>query len=153
MLFTRDKIVNKRTRHSRNLRDVDPLNFESRQGAAIIELAVCLPVLVLVTLATIEACAMLYLKQTLAIAAFEGARLGVISGSESLNVEAQSQLILIDHGVSNYSISMEPSDPASLISGDFFRVTVSAECSPNSLIGGWFYAGKTFSESVELAFH
>jgi hypothetical protein len=123
------------------------------KGAAIIELAVCLPILVLVTLATIEACAMLYLKQTLTIAAFEGARLGVIQGSQALNVEAQSQLILIDHGVASYAISMEPADPSTLTAGDYFRVSVSAECSPNSLIGGWFYTGKTFTESVELAFH
>lgn len=125
----------------------------SRAGAAIIELAVCLPVLVVVTLATIEACAMIYLKQTLTIAAFEGARLGVIPGSQSLNVEAQSQLVLTDHGVASYLITMEPSDPSTLTPGNYFRVTVSAECSPNSLIGGWFYAGKTFSESVELAYH
>lgn len=125
----------------------------SHVGAAIIELAVCLPILVVVTLATIEACAMIYLKQTLTIAAFEGARLGIISGSQAINVEAQSQLVLIDHGVMNYVISMQPADPATLTAGDYFRVTASAECSPNSLIGGWFYAGKTFSESVELAYH
>ena len=123
------------------------------KGAAIIELAVCLPLLVTMTLATIEACAMIYLKQTLKVAAFEGARVGMITGSIALNVEAQSQLVLTDHGVVNSSISMTPNDPATLMDGDFFRVTVAAQCAPNSLIGGWFYSGKTFRESVELAFH
>lgn len=96
---------------------------------------------------------MLFLKQTLAIAAFEGARLGVVQGSESFNVEAQSQLILTDHAVQGYSISMQPADPRTLSSGDYMRVTVTAPCSPNSLIGGWFYANMTFSESAELAYY
>lgn len=123
-----------------------------RRGAAMIELAVCLPLLVIATLGTIEACAMIYLKQTLAVAAFEGARLGLIKGSESINVEAQCQYVLMDHNVSNYSIAMSPSDPATLQSGDYFRVEVSALCAPNSLVGGMFYLGKSFSESVELAY-
>ena len=93
------------------------------------------------------------LENELKIAAFEGARVGMITGSIALNVEAQSQLVLTDHGVINTSISMTPNDPATLTDGDFFRVTVAAQCAPNSLIGGWFYSGKTFSESVELAFH
>ncbi len=96
---------------------------------------------------------MLYLKQTLTISAFEGARVGLLPGSSPPNVEAQCQFVLSDHSVAGYSISMEPPYPASLTSGDYFRVTVSAPCAPNSLIGGWFYAGKTFSESVELAYH
>jgi len=105
------------------------------------------------TLATIEACAMIYLKQTLKIAAFEGARVGMVPGSIALNVQAQSQLVLTDHSVVKSSISMLPAEPASLVNGDFFRVTVSAQCAPNSLIGGWFYAGRTLNESVELTFH
>ncbi len=124
----------------------------ARRGAEIVELGVCLPLLVAVTLGTIEACAMIVLKQTLAVAAFEGARLGVIKGSEAINVEAQCEYVLLDHSVANYSISMSPSDPASLQPGDFFRVTVTAQCAPNSLVGGIFYAGKSFSESVELAY-
>lgn len=122
-------------------------------GAAIIELAVCLPLLVMLTLATTEACAMIYLKQTLTVAAFEGARVGLLPGSSSFNVEAQSQLVLKDHHITGYSISMQPTDPSLLQDGDYFRVTVAAACAPNSLIGGWFYLDKTFSESVAFAFH
>jgi len=143
------------TRHRRFVFD-SPLGAPShffRKGAAIIELAICLPILVLISLATIEACAMIYLKQTLTIAAFEGARIGMLPGSASLNVEAQSTLVLTDHGVTGFGISMFPANPAALTKGSYFRVNVTAPCAPNSLIGGWFYAGKTFSESVELAYY
>ena len=77
----------------------------------------------------------------------------MLPGSAALNVEAQSQLVLTDHRVADFSISMTPADPAALTEGDFFRVNVTAPCAPNFLIGGWFYAGKSFTESVELAYH
>ena len=124
-----------------------------RKGAAIIELAVCLPLLVIVSLATIEACAMIFLKQTLAVAAFEGARTGLLPGSAPMNVEAQCALIMNDHSISTFSVAMQPSDPSALLDGDYFRVEVSAPCAPNSLIGGWFYAGQSLTESVELVYH
>lgn len=89
----------------------------------------------------------------LTIAAFAGARIGMLPGSAALNVEAQSQLVLTDHSIADFSISMTPDDPTALSEGDFFRVSVSAKCAPNSLIGGWFYTGKTFTESIELAYH
>jgi len=123
-----------------------------RRGAAIIELAVCIPLLVMITLGTIEACAMIYLKQTLSLAAFEGCRVGLLPGSQVTNVESQAQLILNDHFVQQTNITMLPADPTTLHPGEFFRVTVAAECSPNSLIGGWFYVGRTFSESAELIY-
>ena len=122
------------------------------RGAAIIELAVCIPLLVMITLGTIEACAMIYLKQTLSLAAFEGCRVGLLPGSQVTNVESQAQLILNDHFVQQTNITMLPADPTTLQPGEFFRVTVAAECSPNSLIGGWFYVGRTFSESAELIY-
>ncbi len=95
---------------------------------------------------------MVHLKQTLTIAAFEGARVGLLPGSASINVQAQSEFVLTDHSVTGYTVSMIPTEPANLNTGDYFRVTVAAPCGPNSLIGGWFYAGNTLSESVELAY-
>ena len=44
-----------------------------REGAAVVEFAVCLPLIVLIVLGTIEAGSLLFLKQTLVQAAYEGA--------------------------------------------------------------------------------
>lgn len=121
-----------------------------RSAAAVVELSVCLPLLVFIALATIEACAMIYLKQSLKIAAYESSRVGVVEGANSDNVNAQADLILATRNVSGYTIAMVPSDPASLQSGDYFRVSVSAPCVANSLIGGWFFQSKTLTEFVEV---
>ena len=44
----------------------------------MVELAICLPVLILLLFGTIEACAIIYLNQSLKIAAYEGARVSLI---------------------------------------------------------------------------
>ena len=48
----------------------------SRRGGG--ELAVCLPVVVLLVIATIEACSAMFLKQSLTVAAYEGVRTALI---------------------------------------------------------------------------
>ena len=116
----------------------------------MVELAICLPILVLILLATIEACAMLHLKQNVTVTAAEGARVGVIPGTGAGTVSAQCQMLLDDRGITGYSVTMSPSDPSTMSPGDMFTVTVSADCVANSLLGGVFYEGKTISESVVM---
>ncbi len=117
---------------------------------AVVELAVCMPILVLVVFATIEACSMLYLKQTLKITAYEGARVGITPESTSANVELQCQSLLDARNVQGYSIATEPVDPSMLSEGDFFEVTITTPYAENSLLGGWFYADKTLVQSCAL---
>jgi len=56
-----------------------PLQRSKRKtrGAAVIEFAVCLPLIVLIVFGGIEAASMLFLRQTLVQAAYEGIKTGV----------------------------------------------------------------------------
>lgn len=92
---------------------------------------------------------MIYLKQSLKIAAHEGARVGIVPGATPTNVLAHSDFILVNRNIADYSVALAPADPSSLQPGDFFCVSVSARCTPNSLIGGWFYDGRQFTETIE----
>ena len=65
-----------------------------RRGAAAVEFAVLLPVFVLLVLGTIEATSMIFLQQTLEIAAYEGARVGLVPDSTDGNVEGAARQIL-----------------------------------------------------------
>jgi hypothetical protein len=120
-----------------------------RSGLAVVELAICLPILTLLLLSTIEACVMLQLKQNLSITAYEGARIGILPGATSNLVEQQCQMLLDDRGVEGYTITMNP-DPTVLLVGDTLTVTVSADCVANSVLGGVFYQGRAISESVVM---
>ena len=121
-----------------------------RRALAVVELDFCMPILVLVLFATIEACSMLHLKQTLKITAFEGVRIGLNPNSTAVTVEDQCEALLDDRNVQSYSVSMVPTNPQAVVSGDYFQVTVTANCADNSLMGGWFYGNAAFTESVSF---
>ena len=123
---------------------------QRRNGVAVVELAVCLPVLVLILLATIEACVMLQLQQNVAITAYEGTRIGILPGSNASAVQLQCEMLLDDRNITNYTITMDPPDPATLNEGDLFTVTVEADCVANSVVGAAFFENKTISESVVM---
>ncbi|MEM9645964.1 MAG: TadE family protein [Planctomycetota bacterium] len=116
----------------------------------MVELAVCLPVLVLIVIATIEACTMLFVSQSLKVTAYEGARVGIVPTSKKENVIFQCETILKDRGVKDFSVTMNPADPDSLVAGDYFEVTVSAGYDANSLLNGWMYAGNTIVRTTAL---
>lgn len=101
-------------------------------------------------LATMEACTMLYLQQKLRIAAYEGARVGIVPNANSGNVTQQCRLLLDSQNVRGYRVAMAPADPTQVAPGDFLQVTVSAPFAPNSLAGGWLYDDKTLTRSVSL---
>ena len=121
-----------------------------RKGLAVVELAVCLPVLVVILLATIETCVMLQLQQNLAITAYEGARIGIMPGSDASAVQLQCELLLDDRSIQGYTISMNPADPLSMEIGEDFTVTINADCAANSVLGGMFFQGKNMNESVVM---
>jgi hypothetical protein len=120
-----------------------------RRGAAIPELAVCIPLLILLTVAAIEACAMIYLKQSATIAAYEGARVALIAGASRTNVIAQCNLILSERRVNGATVTVSP-DPAVAPVNTFIAVTVTAPCAPNSPIAGSFFARRSVVGHVEM---
>ena len=120
-----------------------------RVGAAVVEAAICLPVLVLILFGTIETCNMLFVSQSLKIVAFEGSRVGTVPGAEADNVQYQCETLLDDRDISGATIAFTP-DPATLQPGEFFQVTIEAPCGPNSVIGSAFFAGRTIVRSASL---
>lgn len=129
------------------------LQSKGRNGVAVVELAICLPILVILTLATIEACTMMWVQQSLKISAYEGARVGTVPEAKSENVAFQCSTLLDNQNVKSYTVTMDPADPRSLESGDYFTVTIDADFGANSLIGGWLYADNVLSRSVALRAH
>jgi len=120
-----------------------------RDGAAAVEMAVCLPILLLLLIATVDICGMFHVQQSLKVAAYEGTRVGIIPGSESENVTFQVQSILDAHGVNGYTIAMTPADPSTLEVGDYFTVSIAANFDDNAY-GSGLYVGKVLNKSVTL---
>lgn len=103
-----------------------------RQGAAALEFAVCLPMLLLITFGIIETCDAIFLKQSLILAAQEGTRVAVVPGATTANVRFQTELILRARGVQEESITITPANFRNAPFGSMITVNVVARIDQNS---------------------
>lgn len=126
------------------------LQRSRRRGVAATEFAVCLPIIVLLVLGTIEACSMVFLKQSLAVAAYEGARTAIIPNATADQVKAACEQVLKDRDIDGGTVTIKPSNIDSLAPGDFVDVTVSAPCNANSIVPNKFYKGRTLSSKASM---
>lgn len=118
-------------------------------GVAVVELAVCLPVLVLLAFASIEATSMIYLKQSLKITAYEGVRISMVTGATNGQVTQQCELILTNRRINGGSVSISP-DVETASAGTPISVTVSAPCRSNGFFTSLFYSNSRFEESAHM---
>lgn len=106
-----------------------------RRGVAVAELAVCLPILFLVIFGSIEACNLLFMRQTLVAAAYEGALLGSRPGTTEAEILARVQTTLAARYVTSTSVDVDvnASDFAALRVGEKFTVHIEATSAGNDL--------------------
>ncbi len=134
-----------------HLRSSQPLrSARNRQGVAAAELAVCLPVIVLLILAMIESCTMIFVKQSLTIAAYEGVRTALEQDAVSADALLTSQQILTERRVVGGLISINPNNFETLPVGQSIQVTVTAPADSNSVIPGNFFKGKILTATATM---
>jgi Flp pilus assembly protein TadG len=121
-----------------------------RKAAAAAEMAICLPLMVMLVLGSIETCSMIYLRHSLTIASYEGARMAIDYDGTSAAAEARCQEILDAREVVDASINIEPDAVETLSRGEVLSITVSAPCDSNNIIPAWFYGGKTLSHTMTM---
>jgi Flp pilus assembly protein TadG len=120
------------------------------RGVAATELAVCLPIVVLLVVATIEACSMVFLKQSLSVAAYEGVRTAITNGATAAEVQATCKQILSDRHVAGATIAVNPVNIGAAVPGSYVDVTVTAPCAGNSVVPLQFYRGKTLTATASM---
>lgn len=134
------RFVHRNTRASRD-----------RTGVAVCELAVCLPVVILLTFASIEASTMIFVQQTLCVTGYEGVRLAIRGDATNDDVIARCEAILEDRRVTGATISIEPADISDVNSGEPIAITVSAPSDDNSVGPPMFFCGMTLSATSTMA--
>ncbi len=122
-----------------------------RDGIATSELAICLPILILLTLAVLETCTVIFLKETITISAYEGARVGIRKQGTDAQVAAKVQTFLESRGIIFESDFIEISDPGFDGAADLenITVTVNVPCDGNTY-SGWIFTGRFISASVTM---
>jgi Flp pilus assembly protein TadG len=81
---------------------------DARRGATTVELALVLPVLFLVVFGAFEFSRLNMLKHLASVAAYEGAREGIIIGATTADVQAQVNGVLAAGGIINANVTTTP---------------------------------------------
>jgi Flp pilus assembly protein TadG len=121
-----------------------------RRGAAAAELAICLPLIVSLLLASIEACSMIFLDHSLTIASYEGVRVAINYDGTTASATARCNQIITQREVAGSTVTMNPSNVANVPKGEPITVTISAPCSSNMIIPPWFFGGRTLTASTTM---
>ena len=122
----------------------------ARRAAAAAELALCLPLIVFLLLASLEACSMIFLDHSLTIASYEGVRVAINYDGTNTAVLDRCNEITADRDVAGANVSITPADVATVPRGEHVTVTVSAPCDANAILPLWFYNGKTLTCSTTM---
>lgn len=119
-----------------------------RRGVAATEFAICLPVLLLLLLGTIECCSMIFLKQTLAIAAYEGGHTALMPAATTADATQTCNDILNERRVRSGRVEFVPANLDRVAEGDYFEVRVSAPTNANQVLPLSFFGGQTLQASA-----
>jgi len=121
-----------------------------RCGIAATEFAVCLPLIMILLLGTLEASTMIFLKQSLSIAAYEGARTSITANATSSDVTDACNRILSQRNVADSNVAVSPNPLETQPVRSWITVTVSAPASSNSVVRGLFYSSHTVSAHASM---
>ncbi len=111
---------------------------QSRRGAATVELALCLPVLLVIAMGMIETSNVVFIQARLQAAAYESARLATrpvtsnAPAATSDQVVAYGKTLLSQLGVNGATITLTPSGLANLPPQALVTVSISAPWKQNS---------------------
>ena len=106
----------------------------NRRGAAVVEFAVCLPLIILIVFGSIEAANMLFLRQAVVQASYEGAKVAIKDDVTNADVQAAIDAVTNGRNLDNISVTTSPSQVSDAQPGDIIQVTVSVPGDENSLI-------------------
>ena len=113
------------------------LHRSRRRGLSLIEAALVLPLFILLLFGFLEYSWAFWKSQQIGNAARHGARLGIVDGATAAEVQAGVDQIMANSGLggSGYLTTLTPGDPAGMLPGELFTVTVSVDYSNIILIG------------------
>lgn len=121
-----------------------------RRGVAATELAICLPVLLLIVIGIVECCHAIYVKQALTTAAYEGVRAGLMSNDTNADVLLRANQVIADRNVSGANVIITPTNITTTSYGEYIEVTVEAPYTSNSILPGWFFSDLTLRGRVRM---
>lgn len=116
-----------------------------RRGTATVELAVCLPILFILSMGAMEGASLIFLRQALVQSAYETVKESVrINGSQADGLTRGEQ-VLSFRNIQSPAITFSPSNVDSLAPGTPVTVTVTAPGDSNSVFPFGPFLNKTIT--------
>lgn len=123
---------------------------KSRRGAAAVEFAVCLPVVLLVVFGSIQAASMLFLRQATIQAAYEGVKVAIRDQGTDDGVREAAQAVLDGRQLTGVTIEIQPENVDTLEAGTIVDVIVSAPSDENTLFPFGLFTGTIVSANAVM---
>jgi len=122
-------------------------------GAATVEVAICLPIFLVIIFGVIECCDLIFLRQGVLQAAYEGARVSIVPKSKTENVVEQVERILVQRGIRASAIRIVPTDFENASFGTEVMVEVEAEPGANGQLMRLFRSGVITGRATMMIEH
>lgn len=123
-------------------------HYKPRHGAALVELALVLPVVLLLVAALLEFSRASMLKQSADTAAYEAARVGIVAAARRADIIAAADSLLRSAQLKQWSVMITPTTIDERTA--WVRVQVDVPVAENSWISPFFFRGQTISSAVTL---
>lgn len=126
-------------------------NNEKRRGAATVEAAVCLPLLIVLVFGSVESSNGIFLKQSLTIAAYEAAKIAAAPRGTIDTATTRCREVLAVRDVDNFEISFSPNNlTEDTPRGVKIQVTVTVDADAAALGPLWILEGKSLQKTVVM---
>ncbi len=125
--------VNLTMRQARNC--IPDRRTHSRRAAAVTELAVCLPLVILMIFASLEGANMLFVRQAAVQAAYETVKAAAKPNGTRLTAEAIGRQVLTARRLTPQALTLDPLDVESAAEGAPIQVTVQVNGASRSILG------------------
>jgi Flp pilus assembly protein TadG len=99
--------------------------YRNRSGVAAVEAAILLPLMFVIVFGAIEVANGIFLRQSLTVAAYEGARSATRSGGTAVQARQRVREVLQARGVTGETVNITPDVTATTPRGTMVTVTVS----------------------------
>ncbi len=122
----------------------------ARRAMAVVELAVCMPILTLLVLGTVETANLISVQQGVTAAAYEAIRIASSQGGTPEQAESQAEAVLASYGIEGATIEFTPTINDELERGEEVTVRISAPASSNSVTMGSLFGNRTVHASLTM---
>jgi len=108
-----------------------------RSGTAVVEFALCLPLILAMVFGVVQTSNAIYLQQALTAAAYEAGNIVCVTGGTSTTAMSNANAVLTAMRVASPTVTIAPTVTNNTTTGTEITITCSAPLSSNSLIFGF----------------